>query len=270
MILGISGHKRAGKNTTANILHGIVLKEKDLINGWNIGSNGELFVDTKDLGWGEFDVSRKDSAFVEYAESNMWPHVKLYSFADNLKFICTELFKIPHHCVWGTNDDKNQIQEHLLWENMPGVITCPELWDHMHPDGESEYGLTYHAAGPITAREFMQFLGTEIGRRMYEKVWVESTMKKINKEQSELAIIADVRFPDEVDVIENSGGHVLRLTRNVFDDNHPSELALDNRSFKYMIENQDIDIIQLIDKVEGFYKQIQHPFIRNTNVSFLC
>ena len=46
-------------------------------------------------GWGEFDVSRKDESFVQYAESNMWPFVKLYSFADHLKWICVKLFNIP-------------------------------------------------------------------------------------------------------------------------------------------------------------------------------
>ena len=38
--------------------------------------------------WGEFDVSRMDEDFVTWADHNMWPYVKLYSFADNLKAIC--------------------------------------------------------------------------------------------------------------------------------------------------------------------------------------
>ena len=48
IILGISGRKQAGKNTTANILHGIVLKDHDLINDWSVGPKGELIVETKD------------------------------------------------------------------------------------------------------------------------------------------------------------------------------------------------------------------------------
>ena len=31
MILGISGRKQAGKNTVANILHGVILKDRELI-----------------------------------------------------------------------------------------------------------------------------------------------------------------------------------------------------------------------------------------------
>jgi hypothetical protein len=269
MILGISGRKQAGKNTTANILHGIILKEQGFVEDWNIDALGHLNI-LDEGGWGYFDVTRKDPAFVSWADNVMWPFVKLYSFADELKRICIELFDIPFECVYGTDEQKNQVQEHLLWENMPGVITCPELWDHMHPDGESEYGLTYHAAGPMTAREFMQFLGTDVMRKMYEPIWVNSCIKKIQREQSALAIIADVRFPNEAKAIEQAGGFVARLTRQVFEDNHSSEVALDDYPFKYIIENQEESIALLMDKVKEFYKQLQTPFIRNPNVSYIC
>ena len=53
----------------------------------------------------------------------MWPYVKLYSFADELKRICVELFNIPYECVYGTDEQKNQPQEHLLWDNMPKTFS---------------------------------------------------------------------------------------------------------------------------------------------------
>lgn len=88
-IIGISGRKQAGKNTVANIMHGICLKNQDLVQDWAVGSNGELIILTSNdkgvTAWGEFDVSRKDSSFIEYAELQMWPFIKLYSFADSLK-----------------------------------------------------------------------------------------------------------------------------------------------------------------------------------------
>ena len=125
-ILGIAGRKQSGKNTTANILHGIVLKERELVKDWSIGPEGQLMILTDNSqgeeGWGEFDVTRKDQAFTQYAEHSMWPHVKLYSFADSLKWICSELFDIPEECVWGNEQQKNQLQEHLLWQNMPKAI----------------------------------------------------------------------------------------------------------------------------------------------------
>jgi hypothetical protein len=289
MILGFSGRKQAGKNTVANIFHGIVLEQQGLILDWKVNKNGKLIVKTKDSnqqeGWGEFAIDRKDPDFVEYAHYNMWPHVKLYSFADELKYLCVELFDIPQECVYGTDKQKNQVQEHLLWENMPGVMT-PTEWSMRQGGVEKSTvhflvnaaGYTQHPEqfniqlreGPMTAREFMQFLGTDVMRKMYEPVWVKSCINKIQQEQSGLAIIADVRFPNEAKAIEDAGGLVVRLTRQLFDDNHSSELALDDYPFKYMIENQDINIEQLVDKVKDFYEQIQHPFIRSQNVSYVC
>ena len=46
--------------------------------------------------------------------------------------------------------------------------------------------------GPMTAREFMQFFGTDVCRKMFEPVWAKACINKIKREQSELAIIADV------------------------------------------------------------------------------
>ena len=47
-VVGISGRKQAGKNTVANILHGLVLKENGLIKDYNIGGDGQLMILTED------------------------------------------------------------------------------------------------------------------------------------------------------------------------------------------------------------------------------
>lgn len=238
-IVGIAGKKQSGKNTTANILHGIVLKKQNLIKDFNIGNDGKLIILTEDShgkeGWGEFDIARKDSDFAEYAERSMWPYIKLYSFADNLKQICVELFDMPHECVWGTNEQKNQKVPHLLWENLPSG--------------------TFTKRGPMTAREFMQYLGTDMMRRIYEPVWVQSCIKKIKHEQSGLAVVADVRFPNEVDTIANAGGVTVRLTRKARKDEHPSEIALDDYDFTHYIDNKS-SIDALVGQVKSFYHKL--------------
>ena len=48
------------------------------------------------------------------------------------------------------------------------------------------------------------------------------TLFPIRSEQSSLAIIADVRFPNEVDAIRNAGGKVIRLPES-FRATHLSE-----------------------------------------------
>lgn len=266
-ILGISGRKQAGKNTAANILHGLVLERYGLVENWTVGDRGELKVLTHDrhrnLGWGELDVCRKDEEFAAYADQNMWPYVKLYSFADSLKWMCTELFEIPYASVWGTDDQKNKLQEHLLWENMPGVTTEKTPQDPVTEEVAGRLGkyyekvlsgVVYHEPGPMTAREFMQFLGTEIGRKMFEPIWINATLKKIKREQPELAIIADIRFPNEGRAIDDAGGIVTRLTRMMFpEDTHPSETAMDNYPFNYVLDNADEPLTNFIVKVRQFY-----------------
>ena len=240
-IVGISGRKQAGKSTSANILHGLVLRSNGLVKDFNIDNEGRLTVLTENAkgeeGWGIFDVQRNDEDFVEYAEHNMWPYIKLYSFADELKRICVDLFNIPPQCVYGTDEQKNQVQEHLLWENMPTTFPIKH--------------------GPMTAREFMQFFGTDVMRHMYEPIWVNSCINRIKREQSNLAVIPDVRFPNEAKAIEDAGGTVIRLTRSVFNDQHSSELALDGYPFTDIIDNKDNSIDSLMVKVTKFYRNLK-------------
>ena len=192
---------------------------------------------------GEFDITRQDKSFAEYAEYNMWPYVKLYSFADELKRICISLFGISPECVFGTDDQKNQLQDHLLWENMPISIDAKRSWNRRE--------------GTMTAREFMQFFGTDVMRKMYEPIWVNSCINKIRKEQSELAIVADVRFPIEAKAIEDAGGNLVRLTRRVTQDGHTSEVALDDYPFKDHLDNKDHSIDALSVKVKKFYQDLK-------------
>lgn len=231
-ILAIAGRKQSGKSTLCNFLHGYQMRCFDIIKDFVITNEGELFVNA---GLGEdgkeedsflkLDISRKDQEFNHWAEGVMHPVIKRYSFAEELKNLCVELFNIPFECCFGTDEQKNQVQEHLLWENMPGVITCSEVWDSLCPDGEPD-GLMYHAAGPMTAREFMQFFGTDVMRKIWEPVWIERTIKKINEEKPLLAVIDDMRFYDELLNIKSSWGDLVMcvgLTRNVKKDSHSSE-----------------------------------------------
>lgn len=252
-IVALSGRKSSGKNTLSNYLHGHEMKRHDVIEQFQLGEQGELvvnctFVDNNGKEFeemGVLDLNQNNDQFFQYAAHRIWPLIRQYSFADSLKEMCVMLFNIPPECVYGTDDQKNRIQEHLLWENMPGVITCPELWDHIHPDGESEYGLTYHAEGPMTAREFMQYLGTEVMRKIYGPVWIENCLRRIETDQPPIAVITDCRFVNEVEAIHEVGGKVVRLTRKAFEDSHASEKDTDGyEGFDAVVDNQEMSIDQ--------------------------
>lgn len=248
MILGISGKKQAGKTTIANVIHGEILLKNGLVKDYNVNEKGKLIVNTVNAqgkdGWGEFDIERKDEQFVEYAHYNMWPYVKLYNFADSLKDMCINLFGFTYDQAYGTNEQKDEKVKHLLWSNMPrGKV------GRKAPKGE------------MSAREFMQFFGTNVMRKMHHDVWANACLNKIIKEGSDLAIIADVRFPNEVEAITKAGGKVLRLERNVHEDDHDSETALDadnydHSNFWHVLDNREIGIGETITEVRSLLEKI--------------
>jgi energy-coupling factor transporter ATP-binding protein EcfA2 len=266
MIIGLAGSKQSGKSTTCNILHGIVLKERGMISDYSIGNEGQLLIKTPELTeWSVFDITRQDEEFVVFAEKEMWPYVKSYSFADPLKTIATELFNIPHKNVYGTNKDKNQKIRHLLWKNMPGAN--PYISGESLIANKVEYQIhNRDSESPwcMTAREFMQYFGTDIMRKIWEPVWCSGTINKIVKEDSQLAIIADVRFPNEVQSVKDKNGHVYWMQRSVFEDTHASEVTLlpenyDHANFDGTLinEGKGKTLNALRKSVEKLYKELR-------------
>tara|TARA_B100000085_G_scaffold144983_1_gene131884 strand:+ start:1192 stop:1977 length:786 start_codon:yes stop_codon:yes gene_type:complete len=261
MILGISGKKQAGKTTIANIFHGAVLKKNGMVQDYNVNENGKLIIKTVNNqgkeGWGEFDVERKDEQFIEYAHYNMWPYVKLYNFAEPVKDMCINLFGFTYEQAYGTEEQKNQTLSGIRWENMPRFQNM-KLMQKMPIDAKKSWKWR---KGKMTAREFMQFFGTDIMRKIHPDVWANACINKITKEGSDLAIIADVRFPNEVEAINKAGGKVLRLERDVHEDNHDSETALDankynHSNFWHVLDNREMTIQETITEVKSLLEQI--------------
>ena len=222
-IIGISGRKQSGKNTSANYIVGDILKRKSMIYESSINRSGQLEIKTQnsdgEIGWGVLDVLRKDNEFTSYAEVGIWPYVKIYHFADYLKRMCVDLFDLTADQVYGSDEDKNT---------------------------DTPYGMT--------AREFLQYLGTDVMRNIKDTIWVDVTIKTILSEQSEVAIIPDVRFPNEVEAIHKAGGSVIRLTRDTFNSNHHCEKSLDSDAFNwdnfdYVIDNNNSEISELCNKL---------------------
>lgn len=143
---------------------------------------------------------------------------KIYNFADPLKQdICMNILGLTYDQCYGTDEDKNKYTK-IIWDNKK-----------------------------LTAREVMQFIGTDIFRKMKTDVWAGATIKKITKENPGLGIIADCRFPNEVEVVKSVGGLVIKLMRNPYNSNHESEQALDKNEYDHnlfdlVIENETLSI----------------------------
>ena len=108
-----------------------------------------------------------------------------------------------------------------------------------------------------TIREFLQFVGTDIGRDIVSPtLWVDAGTKAIdNLKKSGNIVITDVRFQNECDIIRERGGIVIRLNREEADEvvaTHPSEQSLfkvdytiDNNSHKQALYDEIERILKL-------------------------
>lgn len=259
-IVAFSGRKQAGKSTAGNFLFGLQMwsilhpeSNEPLISEFSIDDKGQLIVpvdfgpDKGGIRNGVFNPNSRSPAVQVFLSEFVWPTVKTYSFADNLKAVCSHLFGLTEEQLFGTNEQKNTPTK-LIWKDMPSIPTTKKAKDKIVELG---FNLSedWTPDSFMTAREVMQYVGTEIFRKMYNNVWVDSTIKNIISDGSEVAIITDCRFPNEVEGVINAEGVVIRLTRAPFagQDEHYSEVALDKENFDWtkfssVIDNAEMDI----------------------------
>jgi len=175
--------------------------------------------------------------------------VRAYSFADALKSkVCMEVMGLTREQCYGTDKQKNTPTIYK-WENLPHRIRYDnKLGCNYASNGEvCEHILP---TGFMTARSILQVVGTDIFRRFFnDNIWVETIFRVIAKDNPKIAIIEDVRFPSEVTSIINKGGYIIRLLRDVCDeDSHSSEKSLDDYDFTslgkqcFVLDNQKMTI----------------------------
>jgi hypothetical protein len=107
----------------------------------------------------------------------------------------------------------------------------------------------------MTSREFLQYFGTTIVRKIYPQAWINATINSILVEKPEIAIIPDVRFPNEISAIKENNGIILRLTRNIYNSDHESECILDQNNydwsnFDFIVNNSQGDIGNLCSQLQ--------------------
>jgi len=172
--------------------------------------------------------------------------VTITAFAEPLKGIAINILGIDSSLVYGSNEQKNT-PTHILWDTMP----LPIRW---------KYRLAWYRPlriGSMTVREVLQVLGTDIFRKMFENdVWANAPFHK-NWSQHDVVVLTDCRFPNEKFTTEKHGGIVIRLDRNTgYQDDHPSETALDFAAFTYRYRN-DSSFENLKDFIRPILKKHQ-------------
>ncbi|MEI7614947.1 MAG: hypothetical protein WCK63_18760 [Betaproteobacteria bacterium] len=114
------------------------------------------------------------------------------------------------------------------------------------PEWDSPEGI------PMTVREFLQKLGTEAIRNgLHTNAWVNALMSDyvtftaVDKDNVMTHlnyfdwIITDTRFPNELKAVKDKGGITIQVRRGPKPTGplHPSETALDDAEFDYVIDN---------------------------------
>lgn len=90
-----------------------------------------------------------------------------------------------------------------------------------------------------TARELLQRLGTEVGRKMFgEDFWTQQAIRRIP--DGAKVVITDVRFPNETPENLLGIGQTWRIERPGYGpvNGHPSETAMDGYPFTTLIKNE--------------------------------
>ena len=119
--------------------------------------------------------------------------------------------------------------------------------DDLYAVARVMFGMT-HKDGRL-----LQVLGTDVFRKKDPEVWVKSLYYKLLDRRPRIAIMADVRFPNEAAFVKSVGGMLVKVNRwnkdgSIYvtsdrDPNHPSETALDGYGgWDTVIDAEDGDL----------------------------
>ena len=100
---------------------------------------------------------------------------------------------------------------------------------------------TLDARFGCTPRQFMQRLGTEVGRNMDPDLWLKAWAATVHDTPEERGIVVtDVRFHNEAQAIRDAGGLLIRIKRPVADAapvEHESEAHVDDLGAPLTVNN---------------------------------
>lgn len=260
-IIGFAGRKQSGKNTSCNYIMAIQLCKMGVCKQASLDNHGNIIVSdifgdkVSGLDWIPITPEFIDTKLL----FDNFNTCKIYAFADPLKEFCINVLGLSYQQVYGTDTDKNSYT-HLRWENMPGVID-PDLYDscskNHHGAALKEFVKRFYPHGPglMTAREVLQFVGTEIFRNMYQTVWIDALIRRIRKDKPDIALICDVRFDDEILALQEENAVVIGLLRDVH--NSQGSHASEKTNFdlcNYVIDNTNMDMNSLTQNIWGLVK----------------
>ena len=171
---------------------------------------------------------------LERTLSSSGAKVEFMAFAVPLKEMLVEPFGLDRSKLFGNVDDKEETITGYSWDKIPASIRSKEF-----------VGRT----GPMTYRDMLKFVGTDIMRQFFDtQIWVKAMCRGINRSSADVILITDVRFPNELSMVRDYGGRIMRIKgtqrarTTLKEDEHPTENALDGfLEDDYVIENEKND-----------------------------
>jgi hypothetical protein len=198
------------------------------------------------------------------------------SLADPIKRYAMSMFDLSYDQLWGDLKDKLDVR-------------YPRICGHGHRELK-DCEICVKQPDCFSPREFVQFLGTEFGRRFYPNIWLdmlfreltnhylkmeiswnwkyypergfeyEENTKSYPEETYDGVVIPDIRFINEINYMEAKGVQLWRIKRpglfvNSEVAKHSSEseqLSVPDSRFKKLINN-DSTIEDLYFKIDEIY-----------------
>ncbi|KKN60312.1 hypothetical protein LCGC14_0533620 [marine sediment metagenome] len=181
------------------------------------------------------------------------------SFADPLKRICRDVFDFSDKALWGPSEERSKPDSR--YKRLGDDDLAREIDKEIFPN--IDYGPKF-----LTPRYALQKIGTEFGRNCYPNIWVEYALRLARtalanpaqydynykyglvpadrkKNPIQGVVFADCRFKNELDLIKENGGILIRIKRHEAGLSgeagmHPSEKeqrGIPDSAFDYIIEN---------------------------------
>lgn len=152
-------------------------------------------------------------------------------FADDLKNKVEELYGISRSAP-------KEGLTHLNWDSLSWEIRLNNSKNFVKgPIDNIDKVVMYPVprTGPMTVREVYQVYG-EMCRGLDRNIWINSLFRRAPNYG--IILIADVRMPEEVKRIKESGGAIIKIERETgLVDNDISEISLSDYNGDFKIEN---------------------------------
>jgi hypothetical protein len=202
---------------------------------------------------------QRNNLFLAHGQLNAIKNIGIYKFADALYKEVNQFLKVYNGQdsigTWqnfspglGTevdierwvycNCEKHPPHEHNVYKN----IMIPD-WVTPEPNAVVSE-LAPYGKHP----KLLQWWGTEFRRAQDENYWVNKLFASIPS-NTDIAIVSDVRFPNEADGIVDRGGYNVNVQRLRKDGtvyyssdrpvDHPSETALDGYNWQFRLTNHE-------------------------------